>query len=295
MDNQIQTMKEAGKIRLLFADMVWLTLFLSVWGALIAFWDTWRAIPLVPLFSVMLLGFSEMMHQGAHGNLCGRVKSLNHALGRVAGAVVGIDMNAYREFHLAHHRLVNTPDDSERPIYADPRNVAIGVSWKNRSAFGCFAGFLLSLGSYMRGMLTAFNPNDWLVWLMRLGVPAIIGSIGYLRGLRETIPLLLLVAWYLPFALYFVPDFFLAQSEHYGTMDKPTAERIDNNEQYEISWNLKLLPPLSFMVFSRNLHAEHHGTPGIHWWYARDKMTGRTFPAFAYLRQWWANGPRVMT
>lgn len=288
-------MKEAGWVRLLIADMAWLLLFLSLWAALLLLWNTWWAIILVPAFAFMMTGFSEMMHQGAHGNLCGRVRVLNNMLGRIAGAAIGVDMVAYREFHLQHHRLVNTPDDSERPIYADPRNVAIAAGWKDRSCFGKAWGFTKSLAYYMRGMLTSFNPNAWLLWVVRLGIPLAIAGIGYLEGLRELIVAKVLVCWYLPFFLYFFPDFFLAQSEHYGTMGKPSAERVAPDEQYQISWNLKLPWPLGFMTFSRNMHAEHHQYPGIHWWYAIDQKAGRTFSVFAYLKQWWADGPRVVS
>lgn len=291
----VQEMKEAGRSRLLLADLVWLALFLSLWAALIAFWNTWWALLLVPAFAFMLTGFSEMMHQGAHGNLAGRVKWLNNLLGTVAGATVGIDMHAYREFHLQHHRWVNTAQDSERPIYADPRNAAIVAAWQ-RGRFARLSGFIKSLAMYMRGMLTAFNPNAWYVWAMRIAVPGAIAGIGYCEGLRgEYLVAKVIVCWYLPFFLYFFPDFFLAQSEHYGTQDKPSVEPISYEAQYGLSWNLKLPWPLGFMTFSRNMHAEHHGAPGIHWWYARDQKTGRTFSVFAYLRQWWANGPRVMT
>lgn len=291
----IQKMKEAGRVRMMIADVFWLSVFVSLWTTLILFWNTWWALLLVPAFGVMLSGLSETMHQGVHGNLCGRVRPLNDLLGKITGAVVGIDFTAYREFHLKHHRLVNTPDDPERPIYSMPAYAAHGVGWKDRSRLSRFGSFLSVLGMFAVAMFSGFNGSAWHVVFMRLAIPSVIGTIGYFEGLRYLIPVKILVTWLLPFMVLICVDFFLTQSEHYGTQDKPSAERINLDEQYQVSWNLKLPWPLSFMVFRRNLHAEHHGYPGMHWWFGRDQKIGRTLRLTQYLGMWWANGPRVMT
>lgn len=144
-------------------------------------------------------------------------------------------------------------------------------------------------------MLSGFGANAVLVRLMRLAVPLSIASIGFLEGLGLLIPIKVSIAWYLPYFLFIPFDFFLAQSEHYGTASQASSERIDLAKQYQISWNLGLPAVIALMLMRRNLHAEHHYYPGTHWTFASDKKSGRTFQLTDYLKSWWTNGPRMMT
>lgn len=295
MDVQVQAMKEAGRARLMIADMLWLIVFVSVWGGLIAFWNTWWALALVPAFAVMLAGLSEFMHQGVHKNLCGRVQLFNNFVGTVAAAMVGVDFGIYRDFHLDHHDTVNTPKDPERSfLYTHPGYAAKAGRWKERSWFSRFWSWLGA--TFIFGYLFGFSTHTWLVWVVRLAIPLAIAGIGYVEGLSGLMILAKVgVAWVLPFFIFVFVDFFLAQSEHYGMGDEPSARHVDNKRQYQISWNLWLPWPIPFMLFRRNLHAEHHENPGTHWWFARDKKLNRTLGPIQYLKSWWASGPRVMT
>lgn len=117
---------------------------------------------------------------------------------------------------------------------------------------------------------------------------------GYLEGLLYLIPVKMIMAWYLPFFLYTFVEFFLTQSEHYGTEEKGGSGFVPLAIQYGVSWNLKLPAIIEFMVARRNLHAEHHLYPGIHWSRASDKKIGRTLPLSDYMRSWWTNGPRTI-
>lgn len=296
MDEHAQAMKKGGAARMFLADLLWLVVFFSVWGGLIAFWNTWWALLLVPVFAVMMAGFSEIMHQGAHTNLCGRVRWLNELVGTLAGAAVNIDMRAYRDFHLKHHKLVNTEDDPERELYA--LFAAKSAGWKARSFAGKVVALFGLLFVHLMTMFFGFNSSKWYVLTMRFAIPLAIAGIGYLEGLPyPLIALKVAVCWILPFLLFIVVDFFMTQSEHHGTESKPrpSGDLVPYPEQYQISWNLAAPWPFGFMVFGRNMHAEHHDYPAIHWWYVRDKKTGRTLPLFTYLRKWWTEGPRVMT
>ena len=102
------------------------------------------------------------------------------------------------------------------------------------------------------------------------------------------------MAWYLPFFLFLLIDIFITQSEHYGSAEIHDKNIVKAADQYQISWNLKLPKPVEFMVMGRNLHAEHHENPGLHWSETHDKKTGRTLMMSDYLKSWWEKGPRVM-
>lgn len=289
-----QTVKGVPALRLIIADVTWLTCFAGVWALLIVLWNTLWAVLLVPLFSLALAGMAEVVHQGVHGNLCGRTRLGNHALGAFASALFGIDFKSYRGFHFKHHRIVNTPEDPERAFYACPGYVSDARRWCELSAWKKLAALPGVIGSFSNTILTTLRSPSPLVHVLRWGIPLSIAAIGYFQGLGSwrALALEVVVAWYLPLGLFLFIDFFLTQSEHYGSESR-TAERVTLAEQYGISWNLQLPAPVEFLVMGRNLHAEHHEYPGTHWSIARDQRTGRTLALGAYLRAWWTNGPRV--
>ncbi len=276
------------------ADALWFASFSIIWGLLIALWNTWWAIALVPLFALMLAGMAEVVHQSAHGNLFGRSRMLNTLLGSTAAAVFGVDLRTYRTFHLTHHRVVNTFNDPEHAFYSFPAYVMKANEWKTLSLVRKSTVLVRVVGIFGGSVVSTLGTHAPQVRLMRWGIPLSIALIGLLEGFVLLVPLMVIVAWYLPFGLFLLIDFFLAQSEHYGTASKEKSRRVTIPEQYEISWNLRLPRVVECMVMGRNLHAEHHEYPAIHWSVARDKHIGRTLPLAVYLKEWWANGPRVL-
>ncbi len=62
------------------------------------------------------LGLAILMHDGAHGLLHPRRKT-NNFLGQwLTGAAVGTDLQAYRSYHLTHHRYTQQPEDPDLPL-----------------------------------------------------------------------------------------------------------------------------------------------------------------------------------
>ncbi len=59
------------------------------------------------------LGLAILMHDGAHG-LLHRNRAANNFIGQwPAGAAVGSDLQAYRAYHLTHHRYTQQPEDPD--------------------------------------------------------------------------------------------------------------------------------------------------------------------------------------
>ncbi len=77
---------------------------------------------LIPL-SVMIigarqLGLAILMHEAAHGGLHPD-KRVNDFLGQWFCAVpIGADLNAYRPYHLQHHKFAQQPEDPDLPLSA---------------------------------------------------------------------------------------------------------------------------------------------------------------------------------
>lgn len=62
------------------------------------------------------LGLAILMHDGAHG-LLHPVRRTNNFLGQwITGAAVGTDLQAYRTYHLTHHRYTQQPEDPDLPL-----------------------------------------------------------------------------------------------------------------------------------------------------------------------------------
>jgi fatty acid desaturase len=242
----------------------------------------------------MLAGMGEVMHQGVHGNLCGRVRPLNNLMGKFACAINGIDFQTYRVWHFKHHRIVNTPDDPERAVYSNPEYLEKTKGWKELSNWNKVMTLYAVVGIFGNSIVSVLGADAALPRALRWGIPISIAALGFFEGLLFLIPAKVIVVWYLPQFLYSFIDFFLTQSRHYGTEKQISAERIAVSDQYEISWNLKVPRIVGLMLFHRNLHAEHHEYPGRIWITARDKQVGRTLPLGDYLYLWWRNGPRVM-
>lgn len=278
------------------ADALWVVSFLATWGLLITMWNTFWAFLLVPLFLCHLAGLSEFVHQTVHRNLFARSLGWNRALGRVAAALISVDFDTYRAFHLKHHRFANTPDDPERPLYQAARYLEMTAGWESLSTRDKLARIPRIIG-YTAEALASFGSGVRFVRIMRWIVPIAIVAIGVLQGTPwYLLPVQLIVAWYVPLFLLIFVDLAFAHSEHYGTGD---AEEIGAHGtvpydvQYALAWNLKVPAPLEFFLLKRNIHAEHHLSPGIHWTNARDQGNGRSLPFVPYLKTLWKLGPRT--
>lgn len=101
----------------------WLTL--HVWAVIFAAWAmaiVWTN-PLTILLAILLVGSRQhgmaiLMHDAAHGVLF-KTRALNEFAGKwLLGAPYGGDMQAYRHYHLKHHRFTQSEDDPDLPLSA---------------------------------------------------------------------------------------------------------------------------------------------------------------------------------
>ena len=85
-------------------------------------WQWWAGLLATP-FAIALtggrqLGLAILMHEAAHG-LTHKKRKINNFWGDwVAGAATGADLQAYRAYHLSHHRYTQQPEDPDLPLSA---------------------------------------------------------------------------------------------------------------------------------------------------------------------------------
>ena len=101
----------------------WMVVALAAFGGAVA-WDYhWLAgLFVTPLALAILggrqLGLSILMHDGAHGLLHPDRKT-NNWLGQwPTGAATGSDLQAYRAYHLTHHKFTQQPEDPDLSLSA---------------------------------------------------------------------------------------------------------------------------------------------------------------------------------
>ena len=98
-------------------------LVVHAWGVIVLAIAAGVLWPVVIPLSVMIigtrqLGLAILMHEAAHGGLARNLK-LNDWLGHWLCAVpIGASLNAYRPYHLSHHRFAQQPEDPDLVLSA---------------------------------------------------------------------------------------------------------------------------------------------------------------------------------
>ena len=99
-------------------------LVVHAWGviALAVVAGIWQPI-LIPLCVMIIgtrqLGLAILMHEAAHGALAKNLK-LNDFLGHwLCATPIGASLDAYRPYHLSHHRFAQQPEDPD-PVLSAP-------------------------------------------------------------------------------------------------------------------------------------------------------------------------------
>lgn len=94
-----------GSVALIIAATLW-----------IGHWLVW--IPAVFLIGGRQLGIAILMHDAAHGLLHPN-RRINNVVGEyLCGAPVGTRLQAYRAYHLTHHRFTQQPEDPDLSLSA---------------------------------------------------------------------------------------------------------------------------------------------------------------------------------
>ncbi len=239
-----------------------------------------KSVLLLPQ-ALLILGCQEAKHLAVHRRFLSN-RRLNDAIGMVCAAHFGMNLEAYRHFHLRHHRSVCTDQDPEGALYA--------MSWRSRIIW-----------------LLAPLELPWVAYhLQRLAWPMVPPSrrraLTVSTAVQVTVvALLALLAWHHPHELlwaYALPlaiacwiDFPLTQGEHYGMPVLPAADRRRGDE---LANDIELPAGLGWLTLHRSLHRVHHCNPGAAWAEAPRALRDGPLPMpyARFVHWWWMGGPR---
>lgn len=240
-----------------------------------------RLVLLLPQ-ALLLLGCQEAKHLAVHGRFLSD-RRLNDAVGTVCAALFGMNFEAFRHFHLRHHRAVCTEHDPEGALYA--------MSWRTR-AIWLLAPFELPWVAYhLQRLAWPMVPPGRRPALVS-GAAVQLAMAGLVAALAWRHPLAVLWALALPLALACWIDFPLTQGEHYGVAVLPASHRRDAGE---LANDIVLPLGLGWLTLHRSLHRVHHRQPGRPWVEAPRSLRAGPVPmSYAgFVRRWWAGGPRL--
>lgn len=277
----------------LYLSLLILNSLVLAYGSTLTQWSNlWLLAPLIIVQGLFFMGLLELLHQAVHHNFITH-RTINEIIGTIAAALIGINLVAYRYFHLAHHRHTCDEKDPEGLLYAQSpstRWMALGSPIEH-------AYVALQINRLASRYVPVRKRAEWnRARVVLFSVLAIVSVLAFLA------PVQFVAIYFLPVCLFAWIDFFFSQAEHYDApvrplKTKPDAEDI--NKIRKVSFDIVLPTALSHLMLNRNLHAVHHIWPRTRWFEAPVKAAelqnladGRTLSFGAFLKLWFKGGPR---
>lgn len=220
----------------------------------------WLMPILILVQGFIFVGLMEGFHQAVHMNLYAW-RPFNTLLGRLLGAHLGIGFAAYRRFHIIHHATTNTAQDPEKPFYGQ-RASRLGLL--------LYPFLLLMRNANIVNKGQYVNAEEQRSH--RLELISILAFRAATVVLTWFFPLAMLMAYWLPYVVFFYVELLMSQSQHYFSQERQSAPR--GVEHYQESVNVNLPWPLGFLCMYTNHHATHHVHAATKW-YDMPKTTHR--------------------
>lgn len=112
--DEIARLSEKSDARALGTLALQLALFIAAFALAIAWSNPFSIVLAILLIGGRIQAFGVLTHDCAHGSLF-RSPWLNRFVGRwIVGAAGHVPLEAYRRYHLEHHRLAGTDDDPDK-------------------------------------------------------------------------------------------------------------------------------------------------------------------------------------
>lgn len=267
-------------------QVIFFIIFLGIFflnNLLISILNDFFVIPFVIIQGLMFVGFIEAFHQTIHSKLMPN-KNVNVVIGTVIGAFFGTSFQAYRRFHLNHHKYCNTPNDPEILFYKFRDNKKIS----NPYVTLIFSPAILMrytgiINKYERKMS---NIEKMLIALVYVFLFLVIYKYGWVIFLKHI---------GIPFLIFSMIEYLIGQSQHYN---KEIKNEIDRKDKQSI--NLILPYWVSFLVLFTNFHSTHHIFPGCPWYgiynkfKKEEKYYSHNLSFFQFLKLWLKKGPKYL-
>ncbi len=237
------------------------------------------AASLSVLLGLLLVGALEAVHQATHNSLFSS-RAANRWVGTALAMVLLINFVRYRAFHANHHAHTATPNDPERVLY-EGEGQGPWLAWLLAPVF--YLGFALAIE---RSPYVAMR----LRGQARLNRILLLLFAAALIGLTVWQPRTLGLLYWLPLACFGWFDYLLNQAEHYGMRELAPGE-----DPADVTNNLLLPAPLSWLFLHRNLHRVHHVQPRTPWHLTARAYRAQGAPGLRFgdfFSRFFAEGPR---
>jgi len=242
----------------------WLTV--HAWGVIalagalfIVFPNPLTYIIAIAIIGGRQLGLAILMHESAHGILF-KTPVLNKIIGQYFMAYpIGLELNAYRSYHLKHHKYVQQPEDPDLGLSAAfPTSRASLVRKFLRDITG-LTGLKLRGGQLLLITAKLFGKGGNIKGYQAIGAKAIIGP--YLLNAFIFAAFWMAGYWWVYVMLWLAPLFTVFQlvlrirniAEHAQTSHTP-----DNPLTTARTTHANLLARAFVAPYWVNYHVEHH-------------------------------------
>jgi len=240
------------------------------------------------MLGLLMVGGLEFLHQCTHNNTFASQRA-NRIWGRFFAALLFMNFDSYKRFHIDHHKFTCKAKDPERALYEG----AAGAWGALFSAPLGYIQFAAIVGRYGLVLRRSGKLDWWISEVVRLGY------IGCFFAVLIWRPGLAIQAQLIPFLVFAWVDHLFNQAEHYGC-DAGLDEGVCLAPG-EVSNDLMLPRWLAVLFLFRNLHRVHHLAPMTKWHQApkvfaalpRPVDDPRVLTFSAFLRRYFAEGARV--
>ena len=212
----------------------------------------WLIPFLIILQGFFFVGVMEAFHQSVHSNLFAS-RAVNNFFGYLSGSLMGLSFIAYKRFHIIHHATTNTHKDPEKDFYLDQAPL-LGVLFYP-FVFLMRNANIINKGRYLKEG-DAGTHRFAMALIVLFPVIAVVFTVFY--------PYIMLIAYWLPYVVFFYVELLMSQSQHYLSKERIVAPR--QKDQYQDAVNILLPWPLEFASLYTNHHATHHVYAGSKWY-----------------------------
>jgi len=255
-------------------------------SAMLEWSSLWVLLPFMVIQGLFFMGMLELLHQAVHYNFVTNRRA-NDIIGSMCAALVGINLVAYRYFHLTHHRHTCDEEDPEGILYAQsPATRLMVLACPVEHAF---------VALQINRLASRYVPERKRAqWFRSRCVLALV--LALIVGLAFWAPMTFVAAYFLPLCVFSWVDFFFSQAEHYDAKVRPVSESADVGK---VSYDIVIPTLLSHLMLNRNLHAVHHVWPRTRWFEApqraaelKELQGDRSLSFVEFFTLWMQGGPR---
>lgn len=255
------------------SDLAGTLLVLHCWGTIvlmIAMFVIWpNFLTFIIAFSVISgrqLGIAILMHDASHGILF-KSDKLNAFVGQyLLGVIIGVELNAYRKYHLKHHRFTQQDKDPDLGLSAAFPTTKLSLVRKVLRDLSGLTGLKLRIGQlYMTFRKSpadettdqAFNVKSIV---MTYAANFILFSACYLAGY-----------WWVYFALWLLPLLtgFQLVLRIRNIAEHAMTAKTDNPLTHARTTKANIVARILVAPYWVNYHVEHHAYMYIPCWRLR--------------------------